>query len=105
MKQKHGKDDDAAKPFNGPAGLIVFAILILASIYRVTLAIQFAGVAALWTGGFFIRVRQVAYGWRGGPPSGYITGIPAIAIGLAVVCLGIYMLMRPEVVATWGHRH
>jgi hypothetical protein len=105
MKQNDGKHDNALQPFNGPAGLIVFAILVVASIYRVTLGIQFAGVAAIWTGGVLIRTRQVAYGWRGRPPSGYITGIPAIAIGIAVVSLGIYMPMRPEAVATWGHRH
>jgi hypothetical protein len=41
MKQKDSKDDNAAQPFNGPAGLIVAAILILASIYCETLAIAY----------------------------------------------------------------
>jgi hypothetical protein len=105
MQKDDSKDDDRLRPSSGPIGLLVFVVLVVASIYRLTLGIQFAGAAVIWTGFLFVRTARVPYGWRGQPPSGYITGIPAVVTGLAVIGLGIYMLARPEAVAAWGRRH
>lgn len=108
MRQKRQGDDDdnAPQPFNGPTQFFLFSIAAALAIYRDTLFVQFVGVVMIWTGIFVIRTQRVAYGVRGRPARGYITGIPAALIGVAAVGFGIYMLMRPEVVAGWGrHSH
>lgn len=53
-------------------------------------------VSSAWAGGLRVRGRSL---------SGNIADIPGIAVGIGVVCFRSYMLMRPEAVANWGHRH
>lgn len=96
---------NGSSPFGGRLGMLAFAIIAIASMYRVTLGIRLAGLEVLLFGCYVVRVRKVPYGWRGQPPSGYITGVPAVAIGLALVGLGIFMLARPASVADWASRH
>lgn len=102
--------NDSDMPSEAPrygrlAGLVVFAILVVALIHRETLGIQLAGLFEICLGLHVVRKQEVPYGWRGRAPSGYIRGIPAIAVGLAVIGLGIYVLLNPETVAAWGRRH
>lgn len=40
--------------------------------------------------------RRIAYGLEGREPSGYITGIPAVLLGLLLGALGLAMLAKPE---------
>jgi hypothetical protein len=49
--------------------------------------------------------RSIPYGWEGQEPSGYITGIPAVLLGLLMVVAGLVMLVLPEfilVLLGWG---
>lgn len=92
-------------PHSRPAGLLVFTALVVALIYRETLGIQLTGIVEIWLGLYAVRKQYVPYGWRGRATRGSIRGIPAVAIGLAVICLGVYMLVNPETVAAWGSRH
>ncbi|KQU67930.1 MULTISPECIES: hypothetical protein [unclassified Rhizobacter] len=40
--------------------------------------------------------RRIAYGLEGRPPSGYITGVPAVIVGVLWCALGVAMLARPD---------
>jgi hypothetical protein len=40
--------------------------------------------------------RRIAYGWEGRPPSGYITGVPAVIVGVLWCALGVAMLAQPD---------
>ena len=40
--------------------------------------------------------RSIPYGWEGREPSGYITGIPAVLLGLFMAIIGIAMLAVPD---------
>ena len=40
--------------------------------------------------------RSIPYGWEGQEPSGYITGIPAVVLGLLMTAIGITMLVEPD---------
>jgi hypothetical protein len=43
---------------------------------------------------------RIAYGWRGRPPSGHITGFPAVAINVLLGLFGIAVLLWPGVAAS-----
>jgi hypothetical protein len=49
--------------------------------------------------GAFLQARdgRIAYGWKGRPPSGYITGWPATLLTLVFGALGLAILIWPEV--------
>ena len=40
--------------------------------------------------------RRIAYGWEGREPSGYLTGIPAVVLGVLLGALGLAMLAKPD---------
>lgn len=58
--------------------------------------IQGMGLVALVAGFIQIAKRRIPYGWEGREPSGYITGMPAVALGVLMCILALAMLARPE---------
>jgi hypothetical protein len=46
--------------------------------------------------GVKIVMGRIPYGWDGREPSGYITGFPAVLVGLLMAILGIVMVMQPD---------
>jgi len=50
-----------------------------------------------------IRKRSVGFGWEGFEPAFYITGIPAVLLGLLSICIAIMLLFYPEeTVMSWS---
>jgi uncharacterized membrane protein YfcA len=54
------------------------------------------GVVTLAAGAVQVVQRRIAYGWEGREPSGYITGVPAVLLGLLIGALGLAMLAKPD---------
>jgi len=75
-----------------------FALVVGAFIYNTTLGIRALGIVEIAVGAYWIKTGQVSYGIRGRPPSGYLTGWPAIAAGVAIIILGIAFLTAPMLV-------
>ena len=49
--------------------------------------------------------RRIVYGWEGLEPTGFITGVPAVLLGILLGALGIAMLAMPDfmlVLLGWG---
>lgn len=55
-----------------------------------------AGVVMLAVAGRHLVIRRIPYGWEGREPSGYITGVPAIVVGMLMGAVGFAMLAQPE---------
>ena len=83
---------------NRGASLLLFAVVVVALIYNTILGIRFIGIAAVIQGGYIIRTGKISYGWRGMPPSGYLSGWIAIGIGVLVILLGMVFVGAPELV-------
>lgn len=60
---------------------------------------QMAGLALLVQSAVFVKQRSVPYGWRGAPPSGFITGVSAIFWSVVLAVLGVVMLIKPDLFA------
>ena len=82
--------------------LLLWGIAVFAGIVGLFLfvgekvGIQGMGLVALIAGLIQIAKRRIPYGWEGREPSGYITGIPAVALGALMCIVAIAMLVRPE---------
>lgn len=49
--------------------------------------------------------QRITYGWAGREPSGYITGFPAVVLGLLMGALGVTMFVQPDLMLAlfgWG---
>lgn len=57
---------------------------------------RWMGVVTLAGAVVQIVQRRIAYGWEGREPSGYITGIPAVVLGVLLGALGAAMLVRTD---------
>lgn len=55
-----------------------------------------AGVVMLVVSGVQVVTRRIPYGWEGREPSGYITGAPAVVVGMLMGAVGVAMLAQPE---------
>lgn len=60
---------------------------------------QMAGFALLAQSAVFLKQRSVPYGWRGTPPSGFITGVSAIFWSVVLAVLGVVLITKPELFA------
>lgn len=58
--------------------------------------IRWLGVVMLVGAAIQIIQGRIGYGWEGREPSGYITGVPAVLLGLLLGALGLAMLAEPE---------
>jgi hypothetical protein len=45
-----------------------------------------------------LRAKRISYGWENREPSGYITGIPAIAISCFLGLFGVAMIINPDLI-------
>jgi len=72
--------------------------MIAAFIYDKILGIRVVGLAEIGYGIYFIHTKHIPYGWRGMPPSGYLTGWAAIVVGSAVVLFGAAFTVAPTFV-------
>lgn len=76
------------------AFLVVVALFLFVSTKAGTRAVGTCMLASAlvqqWKG-------EIAYGWEGRPPSGYITGWPATLLNLILGLLGIAVIIWPEV--------
>lgn len=57
---------------------------------------RWMGVVTLFGAVVQIVQRRIAYGWEGREPSGYITGIPAVVLGVLLGALGVVMLVQTD---------
>lgn len=80
------------------ASLLVFACIVAVFLYDRLTGIRVLGFLELAFGLYVIRVGKVPYGWRGFPPSGYLTGWAATACGVFLICLGTFFLVTPTAV-------
>ena len=78
----------------------ILALLMLVGvfIYDRMWGIRALGVAMVVGGIECMRTQRIPYGIRGRPPSGYLTGRAAVAIGVVAVGLGVLSLIAPKAV-------
>jgi hypothetical protein len=85
---------------------LTFAAVAAAFLFDTILGIRALGLAEAAVGVYWIRVGRVPYGWRGFPPSGYLTGWAALASGAIAISIGILFMLAPTAVESLvcGHR-
>ena len=77
---------------------LVFAAVVAAFLFDTILGIRTLGLAEAAIGAYWIKVGRVPYGWRGLPPSGYLTGWAALAVGALVISIGLLFMLAPAAV-------
>ncbi|MBK1679659.1 hypothetical protein CKO20_04630 [Rhodocyclus tenuis] len=78
-------------------GWVSFAVAVALFMFANSLSgMRWLGVVTLVGAAIQIIQQRITYGWEGREPSGYITGIPAVLLGLVLGALGLAMLARPE---------
>lgn len=79
------------------AGMASFAFTVALFIFVSSRAgMRWLGVVMLVSAVVQIAQRRVAYGWKGREPSGYITGIPSVILGVLFGALGVAMVAQPD---------
>jgi uncharacterized membrane protein YfcA len=79
------------------AGMASFAIgVALFLLVSSRAGMRWMGVVTLVGAVVQIVQRRIAYGWEGREPSGYITGIPAVVLGVLLGALGVAMLVQTD---------
>lgn len=79
------------------AGWVSFAVTAALFMFVSSRAgMRWLGVVMLVGAAVQIIQRRIAYGWEGRAPSGYITGTPAVLLGLLLGALGLAMLAKPD---------
>ena len=79
------------------AGMASFAVGVALFMFVSSHAgMRWLGVVMLVGAIVQIVQRRIAYGWEGREPSGYITGIPAVVLGVLLGALGVAMLAKPD---------
>lgn len=61
--------------------------------------VRLVGIACVFTGLFWIFRRRIPVGWEGQPPSFHLTGLAAVASGIAMVALGVVLVLYAPVAA------
>jgi len=72
------------------------AIVCLFTLVSAVAGMRGLGVIAIGSAVGGIVSRRIPYGWEGRDPSGHITGGVAVALSVLFGCLGIAMLVRPQ---------
>ena len=79
-------------------GLVAFLVVVGFFAFVSTKAGTRAMGACMFAGSLMqLREGRVGYGWKGQPPSGYITGGPARLLILVFGALGVAVFFWPEV--------
>ena len=79
------------------AGWVSFAVTVaLFTFVSSRAGMRWLGIVMLVGAAVQITQRRIVYGWEGRAPSGYITGVPAVLLGLLLGALGLAMLAKPE---------
>jgi hypothetical protein len=76
---------------------IVFLCFIFGSVRFGTRAL---GLAVQGNAAAMFLSRRISYGWTGRPPSGHITGAPAVVLSLLMFSIGSVMLFWPEIIVS-----
>jgi hypothetical protein len=74
--------------------LVVAALFLFVSAKAGTRAV---GVSMILSALIQMREGRIAYGWKGRPPSGYITGLLATILNGVFVAIGFAVAIWPEV--------
>lgn len=79
------------------AGMVSFAVGVALFLFVSSKAgMRWLGFVTLVGALVQIVQRRIAYGWEGREPSGYITGVPAVILGVLLGGLGLAMLVQPD---------
>ena len=63
------------------------------------------GLVGMFVGGYWVAKREIGYGVRGREPLGYITGLPAVIVGVAMMAFSGWLLFDPAESAALLLRH
>jgi hypothetical protein len=85
---------------------LIFAAVAAVFLFDTVLGIRALGLAEVAVGVYWIKAGRVPYGWRGSPPSGYLTGRAALAVSALAISIGILFMLAPTAVEPLfcGHR-
>ena len=79
------------------AGIAAFAVTVLLFMFVSSLAgMRWLGIVMLAGAVVQIIQRRIAYGWEGREPSGFITGFPALVLGVLLGLAGAVMVAKPD---------
>jgi hypothetical protein len=79
------------------ASFVAFAVVVaLFLLVSSKAGMRGAGVVMLVVSEIHLVTRRIPYGWEGREPSGYITGVPAVMVGMLTGAVGAAMLAYPE---------
>lgn len=88
------------------AGFIAFVFIVaLFQLISSQAGMRGVGVVMLVVAGVQLVKRRIPYGWEAQEPSGYITGVPAVMVGLLMGAAGILMFAQPALmlfIFGWG---
>ena len=86
-----------SRPFWRVASFCAFAVVVVLFIFVSSKAgMRGIGLVMLANACVHLVNQSVSYGWEGQEPSGYITGIPAVLLGILMGVAGVAMLVLPE---------
>jgi hypothetical protein len=81
-------------------GIAFFVLAIAADfLFGINAFVRVAGCAMIVCGFYWIFTQKIPVGWKGRPPSFYITGWFAIVLGIAQIGLGVVLVYFAPVVA------
>ncbi len=78
--------------------IVVFIVVVIGFAFDRLIGWRLLGFAEAAWGAWMIITRRVPYGIEGRPPTGYVTGIPAVIIGLLAVALGAFFVVAPRLI-------
>lgn len=79
-------------------GMLLFIVAAAAFIWNPRYGYRIMGLACIGFGLWASIKRRIPYGIEGGPPMGYLTGILAVVVGVAMVGFGLLLLLNPAVI-------
>jgi hypothetical protein len=78
-------------------GMLFFVVTVVAFIWDRLYGYRVMGLGCLGFGLWAAIKRRIAYGLEGKPPIGYISGVLAVVVGVAIAGLGLLLLLAPDV--------
>jgi len=76
--------------------IVVFIVVCIAFFVDRILGWRVLGIAVAGAGVWAIAARRIPYGIEGHPPAGYLTGVWAVVVGLAILALGLFLAWAPQ---------
>ena len=90
----------------GLAEIVLFIGIVLLFInFGQSIGWRAVGIVQLVFSFYIIKKKRIGVGWEGFEPSFYITGVPAVLIGLLSIGISIMLLFYPEeTIMRWGSK-